>query len=249
MKLRINDQGTDLQISFPPAERRMIGIRRRRQILKLVALMVKGQLDVRRQSGGSDQGWAALRMPEQARGDTPLSTIKYKSVASGPNKISVGSSSKVAGIHDAGAANIRPTKHHALYIPLTQKARSGYRRGATTVNPAMQKVPVMRPYRDPLTGRHSMRPLSPLKHYGIREFTKGSNRGGFALLSLVPGRIVPGTEGGPLRFEAARKKDRERGRKPDYTFFRMVTLPQRRQFVVTSENLRDIGHEIKRNIK
>ena len=241
MKLTTNADGTMLRMHLSKRERTRFGARGRKALLKIAALSVTRELDRRRNEKGNDQGWAPLRIPDSAA-QAPLQGIKYKIVARGENTIRVGSPNKWAAVHDRGVDKIIPTKHHALFIPLTAKAKSGYRRGAFRT----EKPVTIKPYHNPKTGKMEMRPTSPRTWYSMTEHVKGAKRGHITFNPLVPGRVKNGDyETTPMQFEAARKEDRLRGRKPDFTFFRSVTIPQRRQYILTPDNLRNIGMTIR----
>ena len=237
MKLRTNADGTVLKLYMTHREVSRLGPRGRRGILKVAGLAVTRELDNRRESKGSDQDWSPLRIPGSGQ-SAPLQGVKYKVVARGENTIRVGSPNKWASVHDKGVDNIIPTKHHALFIPLTARAKSGYRRGAFR-NDRLQSL---KPYHNPKTGKMEMRSTSPRTWYSMTEHVKGAKAGHITFGALVPGRVANGDfESTPMRFEAAKKSDRLKERKPDFVFFRSVSIPQRRQYVLTADNLRNIG--------
>ena len=241
MKLRTNADGTMLRLHLSKRERARFKSSGRKALLKVAALAVTRELDNRRESKGSDQDWSPLRIPGSAQ-SAPLQGVKYKVVSRGENTIRVGSPNKWAAVHDKGVDQIIPTKHHALFIPLTARAKSGYRRGAFR-NDRLQSL---KPYHNPKTGKMEMRSTSPRTWYSMTEHVNGVKAGHITFGALVPGRVANNDfESTPMRFEAAKKADRLKGRKPDFVFFRSVSIPQRRQYVLTADNLRNIGMTIR----
>ncbi len=244
MRLETFDDNSKLRIIWERKDRGF-GKRRKLAIAKIAAIAIQDMLEQRLASGGKDQNWPRLRMPDQARDDTPLKTLIYKVTAPNQQGFEIGAKQKrIAAIHDVGVESITPRKHHALFIPLTAKAKRATRTGSN--------IPVksyMKAFRNPETGKVEMRPTSPRRFMAITEHIKGQKRGTITQRELIPGRVKGDKGTTPLQFEASREIDRRKGRKPDFTFFQQVKLPQRRQYVITGQNLRELKQILQQSVR
>ncbi|KKK71205.1 hypothetical protein LCGC14_2916270, partial [marine sediment metagenome] len=186
MRLETFADNSKLRIVWERKDRGL-GKRRKLAIARIAAVALQDMLEQRARSGGKDQNWPQLRMPDQARGDTPLKTLIYKVTAPDQKSFRIGAKptqKKIAAIHDVGVDSIIPRKHLALFIPLTAKAKRASRTGSS--------IPVksyMKAFRNPETGKVEMRPTSPRRFMAITEHIKGQKKGKITQRELIPGRV------------------------------------------------------------